>query len=135
MIILDEAIHGASLAESVTRWYTGRVVSITRLRLRTVIKDEAVPALLRSVAQPTFVTLNVSDFWRIIPADTRYAVVCVELSTLEARTTLSPWLRRLFSLPEFKTKSARMDKVVRLKARQIAYYETDRRVRTLSWPD
>jgi hypothetical protein len=36
---------------------------------------------------------------------------------------VSPLLRRLFRLPVFKTKAARMGKVARVSGEQVAYYQ------------
>ncbi len=132
MIVLDEEIYDPDLATQIAAWYVGRVVPITALRPKTVIKDEAIVTLLRSVPHPTFVTINVSDFWRIVPADPHYAVICVDLP---ARRVLEipDWLRRLFRMPVFKSKAARMGRVVRLRPSHIEYYEANRRVQTLAW--
>jgi len=62
MIILDEELQGLGLEAAISRWYRGAVVIIKHLRPRTVIKDEAIPALLRRAKQPTFVTINHTDF-------------------------------------------------------------------------
>ena len=44
--------------------------------------------------------------------------------------------RRLFRLPEFKTKKARMGKVAFVGSKEIYFYQAhDQRVRTLSWGD
>jgi len=45
------------------------------------------------------------------------------------------FLRRLFRLPEFKTKALRMGKIIRLTQHGIEYYERDRRINSLLWPD
>ena len=81
MIILDENVHGQSMTASIATWYRGQVRSITTLRPYTLVKDEAIPVLLRRARQPTFVTTNVVDFWRRIPAHSRYSIVCVVLSS------------------------------------------------------
>jgi hypothetical protein len=44
-------------------------------------------------------------------------------------------LRRLFRLPDFKTKASRMGKIIRLTRNGIEYYERDRRIHSLPWPD
>jgi hypothetical protein len=46
MIILDENVHQESLLASIAAWYRGQVHSLTALRPNTLIKDEAIPALL-----------------------------------------------------------------------------------------
>ena len=132
MIVLDEQIQAQSIAHSIAAWYVGQVVSITALRPHTVIHDDAIESLLRSAPQPTFVTINVSDFWRVVSADSRFAIVCIELPT--ARVLEIPeGLRRLFRLPEFRSKNARMGKVIRLQPNRIEYYESDRRVHVTRW--
>lgn len=60
MIVLDEELQGLGLEEAISRWYRGSVILIKKLRPGTVIKDDAIPALLRKVKQPTFVTINTS---------------------------------------------------------------------------
>ncbi len=120
MIVFDENVHQQSLMNMVAAWYRGRVVSITALRPGTIIGDAAIPALLRGVKQATFVTTNVSDFWRRVPAHSRYSIVCAVLPN-ERMYEIPNLLRRLFSLPEFKTKAGRMGKVVRVTRGRIQY--------------
>jgi len=121
MIIFDENVHQQRLMETVAAWYHGRVVSITALRSGTIIRDDAIPTLLQRMRQPTFMTTNVTDFWRRVPAHSRYSIVCVALPN-NRLSELPPLLRRLFNVSEFKTKARRMGKVVRVSHRQIHYY-------------
>jgi hypothetical protein len=74
MIVLDENVHQQSIMDAVATWYRGRVVSITALRPSTIVKDEAIPPILRRVKQPTFVTTNVLDFWGRVSAHTLSSV-------------------------------------------------------------
>jgi hypothetical protein len=120
MIVLDEQLIGINLAEDIRRWWQGQVRNITDLRPDTIIPDEAIPALLHHARQPTFVTINTDDFWRKTPASGRYCIVCCELPG-ERAEEIAGWLRALFRLPEFKTKSARMGKVVRVTSRNVQY--------------
>lgn len=62
MIVLDEQLQSKGLGDSIGKWYVGSVVSVTTLRPGTIIKDEAIPALLAQQNQPFFVTINVTDF-------------------------------------------------------------------------
>src|SRR2546422_8326084 len=64
MIVLDEELQGLGLEEAISGWYRGSVLLIKALRPGTVIKDEAIPGLLRRVRRPAFVTINHGDFWR-----------------------------------------------------------------------
>jgi hypothetical protein len=132
MIVLDEAIARQSVIQSL-QWYKGSVVPITQLRLHTRIVDEAIPALLCRVRHPTFVTINVTDFWRRVRADDHYCVLCFPLPDDRVKE-IGVLTRRLFRLPEFKTKKARMGKVVFVGSRVISFYQAhDKRVQRLSW--
>jgi hypothetical protein len=111
MIVFDENMHQRSIMDAVAAWYRGRVISVTVLRPDTIIKDEAIPTILRRALRPTFVTTNVEDFWQRVPAHTRYGIVCLVLPDERLQET-SSLLRQLFSLPDFKTKARRMGKVV-----------------------
>ena len=64
MIVVDENIHDEAILAEISAWYCGKVISVLDLRPRTIIKDEAIPTLLLKANQPTFITINVSDFWR-----------------------------------------------------------------------
>lgn len=112
MIVLDEQLQGLELEDAISHWYRGTVLVVKTLRPGTIIKDEAVPTLLRRLKQPTFVTINYADFWRRVPADRSYCVVCLAL-TIDQTDKISGWLCQLFRLPEFKTKAVRMGKVIR----------------------
>ena len=61
MIVLDEQLLGRGLERDIAQWYRGTVQFITDLCPHTIIKDEAIPVLLRRQAQPTFVTINERD--------------------------------------------------------------------------
>lgn len=122
MIILDEQLLGTGTAEAISKWSRSRVRYIVDLRPGTVIKDNAIPSLLRRVRQPTFVTINVTDFWRRIPADEHYCVLCFPLPNRRVHE-IPNLLRRLFRIPVFKTKVARMGKVALVSHHQVQYYQ------------
>ena len=134
MIVLDEQLQGLGLEEAVARWYRGAVIIVKKLRPGMVIKDEAIPALLRRLKQPTFVTIDYMDFWRRIPADNAFCIVCLELPT-ERVEDIPGRLRQLLRLPEFKTKKARMGKVVLVRETRLQYYsQHEKLVHILRWP-
>ena len=62
MIVLDEQLLGRQLELEIAKWYRGTVRFINELRPHTVIKDDAIPKLLRQQSQPTFVTINERTF-------------------------------------------------------------------------
>ncbi len=134
MIVLDEGIHGHFIIKPIASWYSGRVISVTALRPKTVIKDDAIPSLLRSAPRPTFITINTTDFWRIASADSRYCILCFDLDAKQIKT-LPDSLRRLLQLTEFKTRESRLGKVARVRSNRIDYYELDKRVHTLTRSD
>jgi hypothetical protein len=134
MIVLDEQLQGRELEDAIARWYRGTVVVVKTLRPGTVIKDDAIPTLLRRLKQPTFVTINYADFWRRVPGDRSYCIVCLALAVDQA-DQVSGWLRQRFRLPEFKTKAARMGKVVLAGHRRLQYYRLhERHAHILRWP-
>lgn len=121
MIVLDEELQGLGLEEAISRWYRGAVLMVKELRPGTVIKDESIPVVLRKVKQPTFVTINWSDFWRRTKANRSYCVVCMKLSADQAGE-VSSLLRQLLSRSGFGTKRERMGKVVLISRRGFQYY-------------
>jgi hypothetical protein len=133
MIVVDESLIDPIILDAIAAWYQGRVLSVRRLRPNTVIKDDALPLLLGRVSQPTFVTINVRDFWRKVRADPRYCVIAFDLAQ-DQSLTLPGVLRQLLRLFEFRTKAARMGKVIYVTPTNIEYYEADRQIHTLPWP-
>jgi hypothetical protein len=132
MIVLDEQLLGRNIEAEIAKWYQGTVCFITDLRPQTVIKDDAIAGLLCHQNQPTFLTINEKDFWRIIAADNRYCVVCFALTDSHA-VDIPRILRFLFTYPEFKIKAKRMGKVIRVTAKDISYYTfSHREVTTIS---
>jgi len=99
-ITLDEQLEDPELIEAL-KWITVDV--ITQLRPGTIVKDDAVPALLRQARRPTFITINVSDFWlhRWRLCAKAYCIVCFKL-TSEKIYQLPGLLRKLLRVPEFR---------------------------------
>ncbi len=103
------------------------------LRPGTIIKDEAVPLLLRQQKSATFITTNVTDFWRRAPADDRYCILCFPLPN-ERQADIPRMLGRILRHPEFGTRAARMGKVAQVSDARIEWYETeDPTVRSSGW--
>ena len=80
--------------------------------------------MLRTVRQPTFVTINVADFWRWTVADRRFAIVSFALPDEDSFDIL-PLLRRVFATPPFLTRRSRMGKIARVTREQIRFYTAD----------
>lgn len=131
-IIIDEQIQHPKVLELLRKWIT--VQRILELRLDSVIKDEAIPHLLRHQQRPTFITINVGDFWTPKLCDRRYCIICFSVPDPK-QYEIPKLLRRLFHLPEFKTRAARMGKVVHVTLDHIRYYQAgDEKMHFLRWP-
>lgn len=134
MIVLDECISAQLLFDKLKAWHKGKVCSVNALRAATLVKDDSIPTLLRTVKQPTFLTTNVSDFWRKMPAHRAYCIVCFDLPN-ERILEISRLLRGVLRFTEFKTKAARMGKVIQIRHNHIDYYAVgSKQVFTLNWP-
>lgn len=133
MIVLDESIQGYELTAQISSWYSGTVVSVTKLRPATLVKDDGIATLLHAANDPTFVTINVKDFWRQFRADKRFCIVCLLLEQQQA-LQISPILRSLHTLPQFRTKAARMGTIIRVRPNLLEYYGIDRQIHHYPWP-
>ena len=132
MIVLDEQLLGLGLDHQISRWYRGRVDFVISLRPGSVIKDDAIPTLLRRLQDPTFVTINVADFWRRAPARDHCCLVCFALPDSRAGA-IPEGLRALLRSSGFRTKGKRMGKVVRVSERDVRFYSvSDDTVQKLS---
>jgi len=134
MIVVDENIHDQRILAAIRSWSRGRVISITQLRPGSIILDDAIPALLVRANRPTFVTINVDDFWRRVRAHPRYCIVNVE-SPKERSLEVPRLLRRLLRTSGFSTKATRMGKVVRLLPSHFEYYAVSGSVQRAAWQD
>jgi hypothetical protein len=132
MIVLDEQLLGLHLELEIANWYRGKVSFITELRPNSVIKDEAIPHLLRQQLQPTFVTINEQDFWRKVLIDRQYCIVCFVVPNSRARE-IPRLLRALFGQVEFETKTKRMGKIIRVTRQEVCYYSFDEKIKTIKW--
>jgi hypothetical protein len=132
MLVLDEQLLGRNLESEISRWYRGPVVFITELRPGTIIKDEAIPLLLRRQSSPTFLTINESDFWRKVAIDRHFCVICFPLPDSQANA-IPELLRGVFRNQPFRIKTARMGKVLRVTRETISYYtHRDSRIRVMA---
>lgn len=125
MIVLDEHLKGLGVADGIRRWYRGRVSIITDLRPGSVIKDEAIPVLLRSVAAPTFVTLNSVHFWQRVQPEKAFCIVCLDIPT-DRVNEVPILLRRLFRSAQFRTRGLRAGRAARVSGEQITHYAVRR---------
>ena len=121
MIVLDEQLLGRHIEQDIAKWYRGAVQYIVDLRPHSIIKDDAIPELLRTQSQPTFVTINEQDFWRKVRADLRFCVVCFAIPDTRARE-IPQSLRALLQRADLRTKARRMGKVIRVSNQDVRTY-------------
>jgi hypothetical protein len=119
-IILDDQLFDVEVLIPVARWIT--VQRLRDLRPGEVIKDERVPALLRELRQPTFVTIDLG-FWDRGLRGHRFCILCFALRNDE-QDQLPEMLRRVLRTPEFRSKAERMGKVARVSTAEIQYWES-----------
>lgn len=130
-IILDDQLSDLDVLIPIARWTT--VQRLRDLRPLEVIRDERVPALLRELTQPTFVTIDMG-FWDRGLVHSRYCVLCFPLRNDE-QERLPAFLRRLFNLPGFRTKAERMGKVARVSESHVEFWQAgDAYLHILAWP-
>jgi len=132
MIVLDENLNDHRIVDAISAWFKGQVILITKLRIGSLIKDDAIPTLLHHAIQPTFVTINVADFWKKAQPHRSYCIISVDVPE-ERIHDVPKLLRRLFLLPDFKTKALRLGKVIHVTQNHIDYYASDRRIHSLLW--
>lgn len=133
MIVLDEQLKGRGIEHDIAQWYRGAVLFVDALRPKTIVKDEAIPMLLRQQREPTFVTINEKDFWLKLSTDEQFCVICFPIPDPYVREIPSQ-LRRTLGLPIFATKTRRMGHIIRVTTEGVSYYtSSDRQVKTLNW--
>ena len=121
MIVLDEQLLGRHVEQAINHWYRGKVVYIHTLRPNTVVKDDAIPGILRSQPQPTFVTINETDFWMRMRADRQFCAVCIALPDSRV-PALAGLLQQTLHHRQFRTKAQRMGHVLRVTTSTIQWY-------------
>ncbi|MEK6301010.1 MAG: hypothetical protein AABO41_09840 [Acidobacteriota bacterium] len=124
MIVLDEQIADPRIISSIQHWYKGKVIGVKEARPLTRITDDVIPVLMRQLKAPTFVTINHEDFWRKIPADPAYCVVCLKL-TSKRSSEIPEVLRAVVRWPKWRTKRGRLGTVILVSDHRIAYYSAN----------
>jgi hypothetical protein len=133
MIVLDEHLEEPFLRDQLATWYGGSVIKAHGSSTENDIKDDAVPSLLRTIHAPTFLTINVRDFWRKIEADRRFGVICVEMND-RRKKEIPSLLRGLFALEPFKTRGSRLGKVILVAPTAVFYYrDSSKGITRLDW--
>jgi hypothetical protein len=118
-LVLDEHLGRTEVLVPLQRWIT--TAKIEDLAGDEILKDDRILQLLRQQKQSTFITLD-DDFFHRRLCDRRYCLMyCVVPRQQQHR--IPEILRRVFRLPEFSTKAARMGKVIRVHEQDIDFWQ------------
>lgn len=117
--ILDEQLDVQVVVPRLRRWTS--VTLLRDLRPSEVILDDRIPAILLELDRPTLVTID-QDLWDRRLCHPHYGILVFALRDDE-QELLTRLLRDLLKLKEFRTRSARMGKVVRIAKQHIDFFE------------
>ena len=117
--VLDDQLDPNAVAGEIARWASVRF--IREIRPGEVIKDDRVPAILRTLRTPTFITID-GGFWNRDLRDRHYGILYFALRADE-QAEIPNLLRRLLRFPEFRTRAARMGKVARVSRERIRLWQ------------
>ncbi len=117
--VLDDQLDVQILIPALAKWTAP--VRLQELRPREHVFDDRVPEILRTLQQPTFLTID-HGFWNRELCHPKYCILYFECSKDE-QETLPKFLLRLLHLKEFPTRSSRMGKVARINRTAIEYWE------------
>lgn len=118
-LVLDEHLGRTEVLVPLQKWITA--TKIEDLVGDEILKDDRILQFLRQRKHPTFLTLD-EDFFHRRLCDQRYCLIyCVVPRQQQHRLPVT--LRRVFRLPEFSTKAARMGKVIRVHEQDIDFWQ------------
>jgi hypothetical protein len=129
-LILDEQIDLRVVLPPLRTWITA--TPINELRPGEIIRDERVPAILQTLKQPTFVTID-HDFWDRELCHPGYSILFFDVDDDE-QELLPGMLRALFRRPQFRTRAVRMGKVARVGKTAVQWWQVRSvRLQEFSW--
>jgi hypothetical protein len=129
-LVLDDQLDVQVIVPALEAWIT--VDRLQDLRPTQHILDDRVPEILRTLRTPTFVTID-HGFWNRRLCHPGYCILYLDLAKDE-QERLPGLVRRLFRLPEFRTRAVRMGKVARIRQATVSYWEAGAR-KVLSLPE
>jgi hypothetical protein len=129
-LVLDDQLDVQVIVPALEGWITA--VRLQNLRPTEHILDDRVPEILRTLKTPTFVTID-HGFWSRRLCHPGYCILYLNLAKDE-QERLPDLLRRLFRLPEFRTRAVRMGKVARIRQETVTYWEAGEK-KVLSLPE
>jgi hypothetical protein len=130
LLILDDQLDVSELLPDLERWTTAQ--RLGRLRPGERVLDDRVPEVLRTLRQPTFVTID-QDFWDASCCQPAYCILYFALRDNQ-QGLIPGLLRALLQRPAFRTRGVRMGKVVRVSAVRIDYWQfPQRQLHRIAW--
>ncbi len=105
---------------AIERWYPGKVISIKEVRPQTRVPDDVISALMHHLKDPTFVTINHTDFWGVVRPHPAYCIICLKLPSKKVRE-VPEIVRGVLRRPEFSTKRKRMGKIILVSGSTTTY--------------
>ncbi len=129
-LVLDEHLSREEVLEPLRSWRS--IQKIEDLVPHEILKDDRILQILRRQQQPTFITLDGGFFFRR-HCDPRYCLLYFMIPR-QQQFHLPDLLRRLFRLSAFKTKAARMGKIVRISNERVEFWQVgEEKKQTLPW--
>jgi hypothetical protein len=122
-LVLDDQLDVQIILPELEPWITA--VRLQSLRPGEHILDERVPEILLTLKTPTFVTID-HGFWNRRLCHPGYCILYFGLHA-DDQQQLPGLLQRLFRLPEFRTRAARMGKVARVTEELVTYWEAGKK--------
>lgn len=119
LLVMDDQLKARQLIEPIRKW--AKVQRLAELRPGERILDERVPEILRSLKEPTFITID-QGFWDRGWCGPHYCILHFSLRDDE-QYLISGLLRALFRRPEFRSRSVRMGKVAKISTISIDYWQ------------
>jgi hypothetical protein len=118
-LILDDQLSARQVLAPIRHWITAQF--LRELRPNERIPDARVPEILRTLRQPTFITID-QGFWNRRWCHLQYAILYFALREDE-QELLPGLLRALLRRPEFRTRASRMGKVARVGTTSLAWWQ------------
>ncbi len=118
-VILDEHLGNTEVLEPLRKWVTA--TKIEELAPDETLKDDRILQILRKQKQPTFITLDASFFHKR-RCDRSYCLIYFVVPR-QQQSRIPALLRQVLRLSIFKTKAARMGKVVRVSEGKIEFWQ------------
>jgi hypothetical protein len=129
-LALDDQLNLSRLLPALRPWIP--VAMLRDLRPDELILDDRAPTILRTLRQPTFVTID-QDFWDRNLCQPSYCILYFGLRDQEQRL-IPDLLRALLRRQEFRTRAARMCKLARVTPTTITFWQyPPRRLHSTAW--